>query len=127
MNPEKAALLDRSELVERVEGDLDLLVALVEAYLGSLPGRMSAIGEAVRSRDADGLADAAHALKGSTANFSRADAYRFAGELEEQGKSGSWTGVDETLARLEEAVEELRVALDTVAEDARTGRIEEAS
>lgn len=123
MNPDQPSAVDRNELLERVEGDLDLLVALVQAYLSRLSERVSRIEEAVRSRDAATLADAAHTLKGSTANFSRGEVHRISSELEEKGKAEEWGGVDEGYEALERAVEDLRSTLDTVVEEARSGEL----
>lgn len=123
MSPDQQAAVDRQELLERVEGDLDLLVALVQAYLSRLSERLSRIEEAVRSRDAAALADAAHTLKGSTANFSRGEVHRLSAELERKGKAEEWGGVDEGYDALERAAENLRSALDTVVEEARSGEL----
>lgn len=125
MSPEEEADVDRAELVERVEGDLDLLVILVESYLSRLPERVSKIEEAVRSRDAAALADSAHTLKGSTANFSKGEVHRLSSELEEKGKAATWSGVDEAYGALEAAAEKLEATLDTIAEEARSGEVEE--
>lgn len=123
MRPDQPSAVDRDELLERVEGDLDLLVVLVQAYLSRLSERVSRIEEAVRSRDAAALADAAHTLKGSTANFSRGEVHRISGELEQKGKAEEWAGVDEGYAALERAVEDLRSTLDALVEEARSGEL----
>lgn len=115
---------DREELMERLEGDTELLVAIVDIFLGRLPITLSEIGEAVRSRDSERLAESAHRLKGSSANFSAGPVYETCARLEEMARSDSWSGADEAVESLNAASKELETALEAIAREARTGRLE---
>lgn len=134
MTDEASGSLDRRALVDRVEGDLELLVLIVETFLSRLPEQLEEIDAAVRSRDAHTLATSSHALKGSVANFSLGPVYQLSSRLERIGKSaGSSPGeaggaTDAPWAETERLADSLRAAAGTletelraVADDARSG------
>jgi two-component system sensor histidine kinase/response regulator len=104
-------VVNETELLERVGGDLVLLSEIVTILLADLPGCMERLRTAVQFRDLDGLFQAAHALKGSIANFSAPRAQEAARLLEHKGRTGDGSGLEEALATLEHEVERLKEAL----------------
>lgn len=115
--------VDRRKVLQRVEGDLQLLIAIVEAFLSRLPESLQKIEAAVRSGDASALFQSAHALKGSVANFSTGSVYHIASRLENLAHSGSLDDAEAVLSPLEEAAAELEIALRMLADDARSGHV----
>ena len=65
----------------------------------------------MQQKDADALRQSAHALKGSVANFSAAPATDASAVLEQMGRSGDLTGVDEAFTVLDREFDLLRSAL----------------
>jgi len=96
-----AGSFDPSRAAARLGGDEKLLRELLE--------------RAVTSQDAEALRTAAHALKGSVANFAAAEPVDAARRLETMGASGDLSGVKDAFA-------ELTAALATFTKDATKGR-----
>lgn len=115
--------LDRRVLLQRVEGDLDLLVTIVEVFLLQLPRRLEKIEASLRSGDAIALAESAHTLKGSVANFSNGPVYLLSSRIEELGRSGEMNEAEATVASLRTAAAEIERSLRTLADDARSGSV----
>ena len=85
---ERAARLDVSDLLGRVENDRELLGELVEIFRGDLPRYLAELEQAVQAGDAQAVARTAHTLKGMLSNLAAVQAAAAAAELEELGKSG---------------------------------------
>ena len=66
----KGVTFDAEALRDRLSGDHDLMADVIRLFLEDLPMRLAAISEAVSSRNAVALREAAHALKGAAANLS---------------------------------------------------------
>ena len=107
----RQVVLDVVAIRARVQGDEELLQEIVKLYLEDYPRMWSAVRDAVSRGDASALERAAHALKGSIANFETNATYNAALRLESLGRAGDLTGATEALKLLEEALERLRVAL----------------
>ncbi len=69
------AVVNESELLEHVGGDLDLIQQLVDVFLEERPLLLAAVNAALAQRDAAGLEQAAHNLKSALSYFSSAPAY----------------------------------------------------
>ncbi|MFH1117490.1 MAG: response regulator [Pseudomonadota bacterium] len=93
-------VMDKSELMDRIGEDPEVIEELIEAFLESYPRLFGQAREAVMGNDADALRRAAHTLKGILANYSAPAAFRAAADLE-------------TTARLQ-AMTEARSLLDNV-------------
>ena len=88
---------------------------LARIFLEDYPTRLSAIQAGVDRRDAPALLDAAHALRGSVANFGATRAVKAALKLELMGKAGDLTGAPAAFADLQHAMAAFTGELDTVA------------
>ncbi len=64
-----AVLVDENELLERVDGDRELLLDLVELFFSDLPQRLRAAEAAVASSDAAEVERIAHGLAGAIGNL----------------------------------------------------------
>ena len=82
------------DLLASLDGDHELLEELATIFLGDYPARFAAIRSAVEQRDAGALQAAAHALKGSAANFGAPAAIDAAERLESMGRRGDLNGVE---------------------------------
>ena len=82
------------DLLASLDGDHELLEELATIFLSDYPARFAAIRSAVEQRDAGALQAAAHALKGSAANFGAPAAIDAAERLESMGRRGDLNGVE---------------------------------
>jgi HPt (histidine-containing phosphotransfer) domain-containing protein len=79
---------NRTELMDRLGGDTDLLADVVRIFLDDCPSRLAAIKNAVDVRDAELIRTTAHALKGAAGTLSAAAVFEAAQTLERLGAEG---------------------------------------
>ena len=113
--PSGGVLITGKALLEHFDGDRELLRELARIFLEDYPTRLSAIQAGVDRRDVPALLEAAHALRGSVANFGATRAVEAALKLELMGKAGDLTGAPAAFADLQHAMAAFTGELDTVA------------
>jgi CheY-like chemotaxis protein len=106
-----AESLDRAQLLDKFNGDAELLREIVEVFVQCSPQLLNDLQEAVARRDHETLKRVAHTIKSSVGYFSAKTAFESALLLETRGSKADWTDVEETFAVLEAAIERLRPAL----------------
>jgi HPt (histidine-containing phosphotransfer) domain-containing protein len=106
------ALFDRQAVLDRMLGDLELLVEVVEIFRATYPARMDEIRTAIAQKDPGLLERSAHALKSSIGNFSAFRAMEAAHKLELLGREGKLQSAGEAFGLLEQEMESLQAALD---------------
>lgn len=104
-------VLDRKEILERLENDDRLLVKVVDMYLAQVPEQVEDIRRALAGRDGQALDRAAHKLKGSVGYFGARDATAAALRLEELGRQGDFAAAEEAMTRLDAELARLGAAL----------------
>jgi two-component system, sensor histidine kinase and response regulator len=109
-----STVLDKSKILERVGGDLELLNEIVALFLENCEQLLSEIRHAFSNKDAELLERTAHALKGSISNFEAASAVQAALKLEMTGRSGDLTQAGPLIVQLENEVYRVREALTTL-------------
>jgi HPt (histidine-containing phosphotransfer) domain-containing protein len=98
-------------LLKRFADDPELLAELAAIFLEDAPTRLAAICAGVEGRDPGALEAAAHALRGSAANFEATQAVDALLKLELMGQGGDLTGVDEAFANLQIIMGKLNIEL----------------
>jgi HPt (histidine-containing phosphotransfer) domain-containing protein len=88
-------------MLDRLDGDEELLAELVELFQSESPGLLHAIRSAIAGGEAFPLMRAAHTLKGSVGNFCAPAVSEAAFELESIGHAGDMTKAPAALAALE--------------------------
>ena len=106
-----AEVFDQSVLLAQVEGDQELLAELVELFAEDCPRLLSEIEQAVVRGEGEGLARAAHTLKGAASNFGAHGVVTLARRLEEMGYAGELAEATAAYAALGTEVERLSAAL----------------
>jgi HPt (histidine-containing phosphotransfer) domain-containing protein len=101
----------KATLLERVGGDLELLREIVALFAADAPLQVAAIRKAIQTGDGTALAEAAHSLKGSAANFEAGAAADLALRLERLGRAGTLEGAAGLCDALEKATEDLQARL----------------
>ena len=109
--------IDMAEALENVDGDMEILRTFGEMFLEECPRMLNDIREAVESNDSESLAHAAHSFKGVVVGFAAKAASDAALKLETIGKNGDMAAAKEALTRLEESVERLKPALNTLVQE----------
>lgn len=108
--------IDSKELLERVDGDYELLSELLDSFRQDYPGQIQLVRQALTRSDLRGIEHGAHSLKGTLANLSANAASRLAGKLEEMGRSGHLAQANSTLAELEQELSRVIVSLGILCE-----------
>jgi CheY-like chemotaxis protein/HPt (histidine-containing phosphotransfer) domain-containing protein len=103
--------IDRESLLNRVGGDEELLIEIVQLFLVDCPLRVAAIKEAVAAGNPDEIRLTAHALKGSASNMS-ADALTAAARTLE--RLGTERRIEAAPAALRELSSQAILALDVL-------------
>ena len=104
-------VLDKAELLERIDEDMEFLAETVEMFNEDSPQILSEIRDAVARQDGTALAASAHTFKGMAANFSAIAAVDAALTLEMMGRNSDLTGTAGVLETLEKEAERLKSAL----------------
>jgi signal transduction histidine kinase/HPt (histidine-containing phosphotransfer) domain-containing protein len=103
LEPEPSVDLD--EALEVVDGDVELLQAVVEVSLEECPEHVEALREALAKGDVPGVESAAHRLKGVMGNIGGLTAREVAQRLETMGEEGNLDGGQVALEELEAEIE----------------------
>jgi CheY-like chemotaxis protein len=106
--------LDRDALLDRFNGDSDLLREIAMVFVETSPGLVRDLHDAADRRDQETLKRVAHTLKSSVGYFSAKSAVDLARSIESKASNGDWTDVEEQCAALDAAIERLRPALMTL-------------
>jgi PAS domain S-box-containing protein len=103
--------IDRVSLLERVEGDRDLLTEMVHLFQEDVPKLLTTMRDALQNADMAVLERSAHSLKGAASNLSAKATAAAALQLEKDAKSQDAETAKKSLAEVERAVERLLPAL----------------
>ncbi len=109
-------IVDEAALLARVDGDRRLLKTVIGLFWADAPEALERIRRAIADHDPRALQHAAHALKGSAANFAALPAVAGARELETMGREGRLEGAEQAYAALEAEIERLTEALVATAD-----------
>ena len=105
--PESSPVLDVQGTLDRFGGDTILFAEMADLLLEDLPSLFDELRAAVRSKDAIGVRERAHALKGLVAGCGGERATRVAQSLESAGQS-------EDLSQAPNLIESLAVELQAL-------------
>jgi HPt (histidine-containing phosphotransfer) domain-containing protein len=110
------SILNITETLERVEGDLDLLKELVDLFLEETPKMLRALENAITAGDPTALQHAAHTFKGSVSNFAAPGATSASFTLEKMGRQQDMSNVSAAFAALKQELERLLPVLISLKE-----------
>jgi two-component system sensor histidine kinase/response regulator len=99
--------VDRVSLLDRVEGDQELLAEIIQVFLADAPQLLVAMQNALQQGDMILLERTAHSMKGAAGNMSALAAVNAASELEQSAKKKDAESSISNLAALQGAVERL--------------------
>lgn len=104
-------MVDESKMLERCQGDRQLLGEIIELFDAGAEKLLEEVARPAEQGDAEKVAKAAHALKGSIANFTDGPAYLLAQKIEADARGGNLSACRSDLSNLQKAVQRLRRAL----------------
>jgi HPt (histidine-containing phosphotransfer) domain-containing protein len=109
-------IVNVAALMDRLDGDRELLRELIGLYLEDEPSLIDQMAAAVSAGDAPRLARSAHTLKGSVGNFCAPAAHGAAAALELAGREGRVDDAPVLFDRLLGELDRVRHALRSLAE-----------
>ena len=109
--PPPPQFLDTQGLMDRFEGDWQLLHDAAEVFRASCPRLLAQLREAILSGDAEAVERAAHTIKGSAGNFGGHACVEAALRLEIMGRTRDLRNAADACADLESEIERLMPAL----------------
>jgi HPt (histidine-containing phosphotransfer) domain-containing protein len=113
--PAPVEVLDRTEALDRVGGDAQLLGELAKVFLEATPTQIATLRAAVARRDAPAAQCAAHAVKGSAGTFGARIAFAAAARVEALARAGKLPEAEQACAALEAALDSLYPAMTALA------------
>ena len=119
VSPTERPPLDRPALLERYAEHHDLLFEIADLFAAQAPSWLAAMDDAVVRGDAGALASAAHALRGSAANFMATETVDAALCLETAAGKGDLILARDAVDRLKKNVERLRRELTEMSQRGR--------
>ncbi len=112
----KAESWSRTEALDRIGGDEELLRDLCQIFLEESPKLLEKLQKAVAAGDSDGVMRAAHSLKGESSYLGAGGTSQAARQLEEMGRNQDLSRASNVLAVLEREVAGLHLDLKDLAE-----------
>ena len=102
-------IIDLDDVMERVQGDKELLAELFDIYADDFITKRKALGEAVAVSDFAKIKEIAHSMKGSSGNISAKPMHAACLTLEGLAKEGKTDGMPEVLLALDGHFEKIKV------------------
>jgi signal transduction histidine kinase/CheY-like chemotaxis protein len=112
----KVASWNRTEALDRIGGDEELLRDLCQIFLDESPKLLEKLQQAVAAGDSDGVMRAAHSLKGESSYLGADGTSQAARQLEEMGRNQDLSRAGNALAILERDIATLHHDLKDLAE-----------
>jgi len=103
--------IDRVSLLERVEGDQELLTEMVHLFQEDAPSLLAAMRDALQRGDMTVLERSAHSLKGAASNLSARAAVAASSQLEKDARNKDAESAKGSLVEVERAMKQLLPAL----------------
>jgi two-component system, sensor histidine kinase and response regulator len=107
-------ILDEEELLAHVDGDKVLLAELFGLFQEDYPVLLGKLHDAIQQKDWQGVREAAHAIKGSVANFAANTAVETAQKLEKMEMGDQAQHVEQTASRLDKELQRLGRILESI-------------
>ena len=108
---EEGGPVDTSALLDRLDGDSQLLNELIEIYLNESPSLLAAAQRALEEKKGRELARLAHTIKGSAGNFLAQATFEAAEQLEAFAERGDFPRAHDAMSTLELEMQRLGRAL----------------
>jgi PAS domain S-box-containing protein len=118
----RGSAIDQKALLDGLDGNRTLLRQLARLFLTDAPKRLEAIRAAFAAKDCEALGQAAHALKGSAANFGAAQLVGTLAQVEAHAKTREFEKALTYLPALESGLTTVRNELKALAASSKKSR-----
>jgi len=105
------AVFDVVPILAKFGDDMDFFCELAEIYMKDTPERIEALGHSLKNKDAKGIEDLAHKLKGTSGNFGIDGLYSLFSELQELGKESKLDEASRVLSEAAALYEQVELSL----------------
>jgi HPt (histidine-containing phosphotransfer) domain-containing protein len=102
---------DRNGVLENMDGDEDLVDAVLEIFMESAPEHLTTLRAALETADAATIEKTAHSLKGELGYLEVPELSQMARELEESGRNKDLENAARLFPRVEILVSELMASI----------------
>ena len=92
--------------------DKEIVSEIIAIYITEYPDRMTKLEELIKQGNMDQIYKSAHSLKGVTANFFDKESEELARTIEEKGRAGDGSGLQELFVKLKASTDKLIVDLE---------------
>jgi polar amino acid transport system substrate-binding protein len=100
-------IFDGDEYVDRLEGETELIIEMVEMFLQEHDRLIDELGKTIENGNTSQVEHKAHELKGWVGNLSAGRCHKTAQTIENKGNSGDLDGVEEMFDVLKDEVDKL--------------------
>ena len=114
---ESGEQIDRASLLERVEGDQELLTEMIHLFQEDVPTLLNTMHDALDKGDMTLLERSAHSLKGALGNLSAIATAAAAQKLEKDAKNNDVESAKKSFAEVKLALELLNPALAEICQE----------
>ena len=105
-------MLDKAIFASNYEiFDKEIVCEIINIYITEYPDRMAKLEEVINLGDLDLIYKTAHSLKGVTANFFDKESEEVARVIEEKGRAGDGTGLQDLFVKLKASTDKLVIDL----------------
>jgi signal transduction histidine kinase/CheY-like chemotaxis protein len=111
-----SSVLLHDDLLERVDHDREFLNSIIDVFRDDVPKYFSRLESGLSQQDADLLTEAAHALKGTSANMGGSKASAAAAKLETLAKESRLDECPDAIRELRNRIDELLEQLQRLSE-----------
>jgi len=102
-------IIDLKDVLERVQGDKELLDELFDIYQEDFVAKRKALGDAIAANDIAKVKEVAHSMKGSSGNISAKPLHAACLKLEMLAKEGKTDGMQEVAVAIDGYFEQIKV------------------
>ncbi len=110
---------DAVELLERLEGDKDILETICNVFLEDIPVQIQILKENIKTENMEVVTRQVHTIKGASVNVGGNVLSEVAHGMEKSGIAGDMDGVKESVKQLDEEFCRLKKAMDDYFDTAR--------
>ncbi len=110
-------ILDRKDLFERLAGEREIILDVVDAFLIHMPAKIEALQQAVIRSDALQIEECGHAVKGAARNVSAIALQEVARQIELAASENSLTKTNGLMNELVSQFTKLQAELEKLAEE----------
>jgi DNA-binding response OmpR family regulator len=112
---EQPEIFDRRVLLERLDGDEEILKEIIVTFLDDAPNQIRELKKALEEKNSSRVERQAHLLKGAALNIGGNGFQMAAREMEEAGREGDLTKAHSLVAMFDREFEKLKGALTGLA------------